>query len=61
MEVRGGGKRSWMEEARAGGASWMSELEEEMEEKLEEELAIFDSINVVPFAKIMPALQPEEA
>ena len=39
----------------------MSELEEEMEEKLEEELAIFDSINVVPFAKIMPTLQPEEA
>ena len=36
-------------------------LEEEMEEELEEEPGIPDLKNVVPCAKIMPTLQPQEA
>ena len=44
---------------------WRRKLEEEMEEQPEEELqeepGIPDLKNVVPCAKIMPTLQPEEA
>ena len=62
MEARGGLTRSWM---RSWRRSWRRKLEEEMEEELEEELEeeqdIPDLKNVVPCAKIMPTLQPEEA